>query len=127
MEKYIKHVSTNFKLVQWILISKLLVGTDKDLMVGNTYIPPEKTRYHSLTPYQDLQEEIIKFSNCYICFAGDLNSHTNTIRDYVKVKDFMVEQLNYDTETQNHLSSIKYVKGSNIRLDRANSDHSKPG
>ena len=124
--KYIKHIITNSNLVQWMLISKVLVGTDKDLMVGNTYIPPHKTRYHNLTPYVDLQKEFDKFSNCYICFAGDLNSHTNNIRDYVEEKDFMVDQLNYDTEAQNNLSIIKYVKRCNIRLDRSNSDLSVP-
>ena len=35
MEKYIKHINSNCKLVQWLLISKLLIGTDKDVLVGS--------------------------------------------------------------------------------------------
>ena len=87
LDKYLSHVNSSCKLVQWISISKVLTGFDKDVLIGNTYVPPEGTRYQSLTPFQDLQEDIQKFNNCYVCIAGDLNSHTNTIRDDVEIKD----------------------------------------
>ena len=122
LEKYITYINSSCKLIQWILISKLLIGLDQDLIVGNTYVPPEGTRYQSLTPFQDLQEDIQKFYNCYVCLAGDLNSHTNTNRDYVEVIDFMPEQLNFDIEAQNHINNIKILLSHNIRLSRSNMD-----
>ena len=92
-------------------------------MIGNTYVPPEGTRYQSLTPFQDLQEEVVKFDNCYICIAGDLNSHTGTVRDYIEINDFMPEQLDFDSEVHNHLSSIRWLQDHNISLGRSNVDH----
>ena len=103
----------------------MLTGLDKDVLIGNTYVPPVGTRYQSLTPFQDLQEDIQKFNNCYVCIAGDLNSHTNTSRDYVEVKDFTPEQLNFDIEAQNYLDNIKYLHSYNIRLSRSNMDQQK--
>ena len=47
IEKHITHVISNCKLVQWLKISKVFIGTDKDVMIGNTYVPPERTRYLS--------------------------------------------------------------------------------
>ena len=122
LDKYISYCNSSSKLVQWILISKVLTGSDKDVLIGNTYVPPEGTKYQSLTPFQDLQEDIQKFNNCYVCIAGDLNSHTNTIRDYVEVNDFMPEQLNFDIEAQNHLYNIQMLNSHNIRLSRSNMD-----
>ena len=122
MEKYIKIINSKCKLVQWLSISKLLTGTDKDVILGNTYIPPDRTRYQSLTPFQDLHDDMQKFSNCYVCIAGDLNSHTSIGRDYGKVGDFIPEQLNFDIDAQNHLLEINWLHALNIRLNRSNSD-----
>ena len=106
-------------------INKLFIGTDTDVMIGNTYIPPYKTRYESRTPYQDLQDELLKFKNNPICIAGDLNSHSGTNRDYVEIEDFNTEQLNFDSEAQNHLNNILWLKNNNINLSRSNVDHRK--
>ena len=73
--------------MQSIRISKALLGTERDWVIGNTYIPPEGTKYESSTPYQDLQQGIQKFSDCYCCIAGDLNSRTKDLRDHVLVSD----------------------------------------
>ena len=40
IEQYLTHVITKCKLVQWLKIDKALIGTDKNVMIGNTYIPP---------------------------------------------------------------------------------------
>ena len=54
IKKYVQLINSNSKLVQWVRLDKTLLGMDKDLMLGNTYIPPENSRYYSLTPFQDL-------------------------------------------------------------------------
>ena len=54
LDKYITHIVTKCKLIQWLRISKQLTGADKDIMIGNTYIPPKGTRYENLTPFQYL-------------------------------------------------------------------------
>ena len=122
IEKYINHVLSNCNLVQWIKVSKDFIGTDKDVMFGNTYVPPVGSRYQHYTPFTDLQEEVLKYKNCYVCIAGDLNSRTGTDRDYVVMEDFVPVQLNYDSEAQIQLNSIKLLLHHNIRLSRSNVD-----
>ena len=126
LDMYITHIVTKCKLIQWLRISKQLTGADKDNIIGNTYIPPEGTRYQNFTPFQELQAEIQKFNNCSVCIVGDLNSHTNINRDYVEATDLMPEQLNFDVEMQNHLNSVKMIHSHNIRLCRSNTDLRKP-
>ena len=126
IEKHITHIISKCKLVQWLKISKDFLGTDKDIMVGNTYVPPMGTRFQSITPFQELQVEIIKYDNCYVCIAGDLNSHTGTVRDYVEIEDFMPDQLNSDREAVNQLNCVKLLQSHRIRLSRSNTDSRSP-
>ena len=125
IEKYISHVISNCKLVQWLKISKAFLGTGKDVMFGNTYVPPDGTRYQNLTPFMDLREEVRKYENHHVCIAGDLNSHTGTDRDYVVAEDFEPEQLDFDSEAQNYLNNINLLKHHKISLSRSNVDRRK--
>ena len=95
---------------------------DKDVVLGNIYIPPQHSRYHNLTPFQDLEEEINKFEDNFICLAGDFNSHTNTSRDYVVRNDFVPEQLDFDEDAQNGLGNFNLLVNHSINPDRQNSD-----
>ena len=126
IEKFLTPIESKCKLVQWIKIDKSLTGTDKDVMLGNTYIPPVTSGYRNETAYQDLQEELIKFNTNHICIAGDLNSHSGTDRDYVEIEDFTPEHLNFDSDSQEHLSNIMWLQNNNISLNRQNSDHRRP-
>ena len=122
ISNHISFIESNCELVQWIKISKTILSLDKDVLLGNTYIPPEHTRYQNLTPFQELQEEILKFDDYYICIAGDLNSRTNTLRDYIVRNDFVPEQFEFDEDAQNGLTSLNLLTSNDISLDRQNSD-----
>ena len=126
LEKYLTHINSKCKLVQWLKINKTLIGTDKDLMIGNTYLPPERSNYNNATAYQELQNELLKFKNNHFYIAGDLNSHSGTIRDYIEKEDFMPEQLNFDSEVQDYLNNISWLQNNNISLNRENSSHKRP-
>ena len=58
IEKYLTYVESKCNPVQWLKIDKSFLGTDKDVLIGNTYIPPVGTRYESVTPFLDLLEPI---------------------------------------------------------------------
>ena len=122
---HISFAESNCELVQWVKISKNILSTDKDVLLGNTYIPPDRTRYQSLTPFQELQEDILKFDDYHICIAGDFNSHTKNLRDYIVRNDFVPEQLEFDEDAQNGLTSLNLLTSNNIILDRQNSDTSR--
>ena len=122
---FLTHIESKCDMVQWLKINKLLTGTDKDVMLGNTYIPPGNTNYYNATAFQDLQEELIKFNNNIFCIAGDLNSHSGTVRDYVEIEDFTPEHLNFDSDSQEHLNNIIWLQNNGINLNRENQDQKR--
>ena len=122
IEKHLTYVESKCNLVQWLKIDKSLMGTDKDIVIGNTYIPPVGTKYVSATPYLDLQDELMRFRDSHICITGDLNSHTGTKRDYVVSDDFIPDQLNFDMEAQALLNNIAKLNTNNCKLNRSNED-----
>ena len=126
IEKHLKYVESKCNLIQWLKIDKSFMGTDKDVMIGNTYIPPIGTKYESANPYLELQDEVLKFKENYICIAGDLNSHSGTDRDYVVIDDFTSEQINYDSEAQRILNDIAWLSNKGINPSRSNTDHRNP-
>ena len=44
-EAYLKFHETDSSYVQWVQISKSLMGTDYDTQLGCLYIPPENMKY----------------------------------------------------------------------------------
>ena len=125
IENFLTHIESKCDIVQWLKINKLLIGTDKDVMLGNTYIPPGNTNYYNATAFQNLQEELIKFNNNIFCIAGDLNSHSGTVRDYVEIEDFTPEHLNFDSDSQEHLNNIIWLQNNGINLNRENQDQKR--
>ena len=122
ISNHISFIENSCELVQWVKISKDILSLDRDVVLGNTYIPPQHSRYHNPTPFQDLQEEIHNFEDNYICIAGDFNSHTRTSRDYVIRNDFAPEQLKFDEDAQNGLDNLNLLINYNISPDRQNID-----
>ena len=125
IEKYVTYVESKCNLVQWLKIDKSLLGTDKHVLIGNTYIPPVGTRYESVTPFFDLQDELMRFKDSHICIAGDLNSHSGTDRDYVISEDFTPDQLAFDSESQCLLTNTAWLSSKMFNLSRSNTDFRK--
>ena len=55
-----------------------------------------------------------------------MNSHSGTDRDYVEIEDFTPEQLNFDSDVQNHLNNIIWLQNNDINLSRANTSQKGP-
>jgi hypothetical protein len=66
LEKYLKfhETDTNYQFhetldIQWVQISKSLMGTDHDTLLGCLYIPPENTKYLSIESFDEIENELL--------------------------------------------------------------------
>ena len=73
LQDFVSIVESESKLVQWFKIDKTLTGYDKDVIVGNVYIPPVGTRYENDVPLVEIQDEMVNFAiDNLICLTGTL-------------------------------------------------------
>jgi hypothetical protein len=49
--------------VQWVKIDSSIFGTDKNVLLGNIYIPPENTKYSCLDAFNEIESEMFQLSN----------------------------------------------------------------
>ena len=59
LEKYLKFHEIDSSYVQWVQISKSLMGTDHDTLLGCLYIPPENTKYLSIESFDEIENELL--------------------------------------------------------------------
>jgi hypothetical protein len=48
--------------VQWVKIDSSIFGTDKNVLLGNIYIPPENTKYSCLDAFNEIESEMFQLS-----------------------------------------------------------------
>ena len=107
LQEFVSIVESESKLVQWFKIDKILTGYDKDVLVGNVYIPPEGTRYQNDVPLVEIQDEMVNFAiDNLICLTGDFNAHTKTNKDFIVGNEFIMNQLEFDSEISAMLDDL---------------------
>lgn len=62
LEQYLKFFKSDSEYVMWMLLSKQLMGGDKDLLVGCVYIPPYGTKYSSADSFSEIQDELVQLN-----------------------------------------------------------------
>ena len=121
---FVSILETGSKLVQWFKIDKSLTGYGKNVIVGNIYIPPRGTRFESDAPFTEIEDEMVNFSDDsnLIILTGDFNAHTKTDKDYIVVDDFIINQLEFDTDIAAMLDDISKLDSLGIDIKRKNKD-----
>ena len=123
LQDFVSIVESESKLVQWFKIDKTLTGYDKDVIVGNVYIPPVRTRYEHDVPLVEIQDEMVNFAiDNLICLTGDFNAHTKTTRDFIVGNEFIMNQLEFDSEISAMLDDLGTLNVLGIQLNRNNQD-----
>jgi exonuclease III len=59
--KYIKEVKNDCKFVQWLEVNKKLQNLDKNLIIGNVYIPPRSSVYSDIDMFDKLEWSLMEF------------------------------------------------------------------
>ena len=76
---------TSSEYVQWVKIDSSIFGTDKNVLLGNIYIPLENTKYSCLDAFNEIGSEMFQLSehSDLIGLLGDINAKTGKLLDYV--------------------------------------------
>ena len=73
------------KLILWFIISHKITLIGEDVHCGIVYIPPQGSKYAHEEPYNELEQEIIRYciNSTNIILMGDFNSRSGQKDDYV--------------------------------------------
>ena len=77
--KYVKYLENESEHILWCRIDKSITSTNEDILLGCIYIPPENSQYVTSSCFDEIENEIISFSNLSdnVILTGDFNAHTS--------------------------------------------------
>ena len=103
---------------------KTFFNLDKDLYLGNCYIPPRDSEYTKLCDhYGILTEELVLNSSLgHVMFCGDFNSRTGNKSEKYVSNFIDCQYLNSD-DTEIEVNSRDNTTVNNILLDRISEDN----
>jgi len=93
---------------------------DKDLLLGNIYLPPPNSPYATEDMFTDLEMNLLEvnYVNYHVVLTGDLNAHTLQREDCIDLSDDVIDELN--------LRNCKDIlREHNCKVQRSNQDQSK--
>ena len=89
--KRIEFVESEDYHVMWLKISKDILDLDKNVYLGNVYLPPEGSKYADYDNFLEVEGECLDICNkeeAYLMLAGDFNAHTGILSDLVVFDKF---------------------------------------
>ena len=118
--KYVKEVHTDLETIQWFCFDKELFGMDKDLLLGNVYLPPPNSPYAGEDMFADIERSLLdhRYTNYNLIIVGDFNAHTSTKQDYIDLSDETAENLGVRNCTD-------LFELYNCKVNRSNQDKTK--
>ena len=118
--KYVKEVHTDLETIQWFCFDKELFGMDKDLLLGNVYLPPPNSPYAGEDMFADIKRSLLdlRYTNYNLIIVGDFNAHTSTKQDYIDLSDETAENLGVRNCTD-------LFELYNCKVNRSNQDKTK--
>lgn len=82
----LRTIETESNYVQWCTIDKSVFQTERDILIGNVYWPPDGSPFADDTSLDEVDLELLNICNnnqYYVGIIGDFNAHTGTLPDYV--------------------------------------------
>lgn len=119
---FIEFVDSDSDFVQWLILKNIFGTSDKNVLMGCVYIPPENTRYYSEDAINEIESEMFNFckNDEIVCILGDFNAKTGTIDDYVKPDESLLDifDLNEDPDLISYLYDYENLLRANLPLQR---------
>ena len=87
-DSMVRNVDSKCKYVHWLHLDKKLLNTEKNVLLGAIYIPPQGTQYSTIDSFDEIQGDLIDINaneKCDVILAGDFNSYTSTSIDYISI------------------------------------------
>ena len=122
LQMILQHMCERYHL-RWKLYSGsqlIKIYLDKDLLLGNIYIPPPSSPYASDDMFMDLEMSLLdlNYINYHVMLVGDFNAHTSMRADYIDLQEDLRDELELSNCTD-------ILESYNCRTDRSNRDKTK--
>lgn len=120
-------METDCKYILWFVLKGDIINSEKDILFGITYIPPEGTKYSSKDAYSDIENEYTTLNCKYdiICLTGDFNSRVSNCSDFINDIDLS----NYEIITEDPFldgnADLQKLDNLNFPRIRSNKDLKK--
>ena len=105
----------------WCVLDGVLFNTEKDVLIGGVYMPPEGTPYASRYSFSDIENEILNINSAeeyHILLLGDFNAHTGSSCDFIEdMYDTTLPHL-WNTETALNVERIPNLSDLGIQTER---------
>ena len=100
----------------WFELSKHFINTDKNIIVGVVYIPPESSKYSNREAFASIESEMhdLISDDKYILLAGDFNARTGELDDYLLI--------NHDTDDNEYPVRKSNFADNDVTQKRQTSD-----
>ena len=123
--KYFSTIDSECEYVQWFKLSKLLFGSNEDIVFGAVYIPPVNSDYSVVQIYELFYSEVDHFSraNRNVILLGDFNARTSCIVDYTETDADIYEFLDINSEDVFQSDIVEQILKYNFALTRKSQDN----
>lgn len=125
--KFVEILRSTTEYISWIKISKQLLKTEDDLLLGTVYIPPQQSRFFNEDELELLDQEITSSMSSYknVCIMGDFNAQTSDLADYTLADNFLTDHFDFDQETIEYFDQRSILEKHGIQVARVSSDKKK--
>ena len=124
---FISQTESSSDYITWLKISKSLLNTEQDLIIGVCYVPPQSSKYFNHDDFSTLEEEIMSTcgNNDYVYLMGDFNAQTANLNDYTSNDDSLDKYLDLDSDTIEFFDQESFFKNNGITMNRTSQDIKK--
>jgi hypothetical protein len=124
MCKYVEVLESSSQNVLWFKIEENFLG--ENCIFGAVYIPPEGSKYSSISIFDDIENNIIELADheSKICLLGDFNSRSGKLNDFANFDHHISDALNFEISQKNILCKNS-LEELGYTTDRYSSDTTK--
>ena len=95
-------------------------GTDKDILLGNIYLPPSNSPYAYSDMFNDLELSLLElnYTDYYCLIAGDFNAHTLNKTDFTDLEEDLAQEIEV-------INCKEVLEANSCKVKRSNEDKTK--
>ena len=124
-KNHVEVITSDSKYVLWLRLDKQLFGTQKDVLFGYVYLPPEGSLYHNNLCIDSIEHDIVSingFHHFEVILCGDFNSLTKNVCDYVHFDRIICEKNDIDESVISDLDGQLGLERYGIQKQRVSQD-----
>ena len=121
---YVTYIDSDSDFILWFKLSKQLLKTDQDVVIGAVYVPPSISRFCTEDELEMFEVEICNMciQYKYVLLTGDFNARTWIKDDFTTADDFLADHFDFDDTIRNFFNASSVLLENNMNLRRLSHD-----